>query len=317
MQLETVILICASLTAALLVWGLVRMVLAVLPSHQTRVQARLAPRGESDPHAAEALYLLRKKPEALHTRHSQWLVRYEQRLQLVAPEMTLPKLAALCACTGLICGMIVGWVGGVVLGAIVALMAAWTPLLVINARRSRREKILADQLIDALDFLARVLRAGHSFSTGLHMCSEELPQPIAEEFRRCYDVHSMGIPMEQALTQMAERMDLTDFSFFVTSVIIQRQTGGDLSEILSNIAMMIRGRIRLQQQVKALTSEGRATGVVLAALPVLIFLAMWMINPNYARFLFDNQAGRIMVGVSVLLIIIGVVMIRRIVTIKV
>src|SRR5689334_18517499 len=116
MPLETIILICASLTIALLAWGLVHLVMVAFPSTQSRVQARLAPRSESDPHAAEALYLLRKKPEALRARHSEWAARFEQRLQLVSPDMTLWRLMVMCCCAGLIVGVAIGYVAGMVLG---------------------------------------------------------------------------------------------------------------------------------------------------------------------------------------------------------
>jgi tight adherence protein B len=116
---------------------------------------------------------------------------------------------------------------------------------------------------------------------------------------------------------MAGRLDLPDFNFFVTSVVIQRQTGGDLAEILDNIAKMVRSRIQLKMQVRALTSEGRATGAVLTALPLIIFVAMMILNPKYVSVLLTTGTGQVMTAVSIVLIVVGQLMIRRIVTIKV
>jgi tight adherence protein B len=202
---------------------------------------------------------------------------------------------------------------GVVAGAVVGIV----PVLIVRAKLEQRERVLSEQLVDAMDFMARVMRAGHSLATALQMSADELPEPIAGEFRRAHDQHALGIAMEDALMTMATRMDLTDFNFFVTSVIIQRQTGGDLAEILDNISAMIRSRSRLQQQVKALTSEGRATGYVLAALPVGMFVLLEFINPAYAGQLLFTAMGRMMLGLAIGLLLIGLYLIKRIVTIKV
>src|SRR5204863_8156518 len=134
-------------------------------------------------------------------------------------------------------------------------------------KRGRRQRAIANQLPEALDFLSRVLQAGHSFSTGVQMMSEELLDPLKTEFRRCYDQHSLGQPLEDSLKEMTTRVESTDFAFFVTAVLIQRQTGGDLAEVLNNISDMIRQRIGLQQHVKAKTAEGRFTGYIMVAFP--------------------------------------------------
>lgn len=236
---------------------------------------------------------------------------------MLFPQTSLPQFGIVCAVTGAACGAALGWFAGPVIGGVGAALGACTPLLIVSARLAKRERILADQLVDALDFIARILRAGHSLATAMQMCSQELPEPIAGEFQRGYEQHALGRSMDDSLIAMAARIDLTDFNFFVTSVIIQRQTGGDLAEILDNIAGMIRNRIRLDQQVKALTSEGRATGLVLGTLPVFLYVVMWMINPRYAGVLVFNSTGRMLLGGAVLLLIIGMLLIRRIVTIKV
>jgi tight adherence protein B len=202
---------------------------------------------------------------------------------------------------------------GITAGAIGGLI----PFLRFRMAYNKRRKIMADQLIEALDFLSRVLRAGHSLPSGLQMVGEELPEPIASEFRRCYEQHNLGLSLDQALQDAARRVDLDDFAFFVTSVGIQRQTGGDLAEILDNINGMVRARIRLFQHVQALTAEGRFTGYVLTGLPIVVFVLMFLANPDYAGELTSQTIGRIMLFIAVLLQVFGLLVIRKIVNIKV
>jgi tight adherence protein B len=174
-----------------------------------------------------------------------------------------------------------------------------------------------EQLPEALEFLSRILKAGHSLSTGMQSMSEELPQPLAGEFSRCYDQHSLGQPMEECLKDMSTRVGSTDFAFFVTAVLVQRQTGGDLSEVLGNISGMIRGRIRLAQSVKAKTAEGRFTGYILVALPAVLFVVAYALNPKYAGVLLKTSTGLTLLGIAVCLQVMGLWAIRKITTIKV
>ncbi|MGN6627088.1 MAG: type II secretion system F family protein, partial [Tepidisphaeraceae bacterium] len=164
---------------------------------------------------------------------------------------------------------------GVVVSLVAAIIGGTVPFLVLMNKRNRRQRLMADQLPDALDFLSRALRAGHSMTTGFQLMAEELPQPIAGEFRRVYEQHSLGASLEDTLRAAVDRVDSTDFAFFVTAVLIQRQTGGDLSEVLNKIGAMIRHRVRLQQHVKAKTAEGRFTGYILAGFPALMFVVTY------------------------------------------
>jgi len=318
MPTETAILIGGAIAAALLVWGIARLVTDLIPSVQSRAHKRLIGGARADLQATDAISILRKRPDSFRAQQFPKMAQFEQRLQAVMPDTSLARFAFICVALGFVCGGLASYVAGPFPAGLILLgVGVAAPVLVVNAMRAKRERVLSDELIDALDFLARVLRAGHSLATALQMCSEELPQPIADEFRQCHEQLSLGRSMEEALLAMAIRMDLTDFNFFVTSVMIQRQTGGDLAEILDNIAKMIRNRIRLQQQVKALTSEGRATGWVLAALPVGMFIVMSIMNPNYVSLLLNDPTGRMMLGSSAGLLVLGLVIIKRIVTIKV
>jgi tight adherence protein B len=205
------------------------------------------------------------------------------------------------------------WIMGLIAGAV----GGYLPLFVVNSKRSKRQKLIANQIPDALDFLSRILRAGHSLTTGLQMMGEELPQPIGMEFRRCYDQHSLGQPLEECLKDTSTRIESTDFAFFITAVLIQRQTGGDLSEVLNNISGMIRQRIRLQQHVKAKTAEGRFTGYILVAFPAVMFLIAWSMNPAYAGILLHTTMGMKLLGTAFGLQMLGLWAIRKITTVKV
>ena len=174
-----------------------------------------------------------------------------------------------------------------------------------------------DQLPEGMDFLGRALKAGHSLSSGLQMMGAELPQPIAGEFQNAYDQHSLGISMEAALKGMTRRIDSTDFAFFVTAVLIQRQTGGDLSEVLKNISGMMRQRVRLAQQVKAKTAEGRFTGYLLTAFPAVIFVILYFINRDYASRLTDTTLGLKLLGTAFVMQVLGLLLIRRLTTVKI
>jgi tight adherence protein B len=203
------------------------------------------------------------------------------------------------------------------LGTAVGLVLGVIPVMMLNHGRNRRQREFLDQLPEALDFLSRILRAGHSLSTGLQMMADELPQPLSGEFRRCYDAHSVGQPLEDALKDTAIRVDNSDFGFFVTAILIQRQTGGDLSEVLDNISGMIRQRIRLQQHVKAKTAEGRFTGYVLVVFPVVLFFVSYYLNPNYASVLLHTSTGLTLLGIAAGMLTMGTWAIRKITTIKV
>jgi tight adherence protein B len=146
---------------------------------------------------------------------------------------------------------------------------------------------------------------------------DELPKPLCGEFRRAYDQHTIGLSVEDALKDMARRVQSTDFAFFVTAVLIQRQTGGDLSEVLKNISGMIRNRVRLQQHVKAKTAEGRFTGYVLVAFPMVMFLLLSVMNPKYAHTLTGTATGHKLLAIAFGLQMLGMYAIRKITTIKV
>jgi tight adherence protein B len=199
-------------------------------------------------------------------------------------------------------------------GALVFFSIPW--LWLWNKRRARLKKF-AGQLPDALELVARALRAGHSLAAGLHVVSEEMPPPVAKEFGRVYEEQNLGIPLEEALRSICERVPNLDLKFFVTSVAIQRQTGGDLAEILDKIGHVIRERYKILGQVKALTAEGRLSGLVLVALPFGLFLMMLHMKPDYISLLWTDPLGVKMSIFALVLQVLGAYAIKKIVDIKV
>ncbi len=185
-----------------------------------------------------------------------------------------------------------------------------------NKRRIRLKKFAA-QLSDALELVARALRAGHSLGAGMHLVAEEMPTPISDEFGRVFEEQNLGIPIEESLKNLCDRVPNLDLRFFVTSVGIQRQTGGDLAEILDKIGYVIRERYRILGQVKALTGEGRLSGVVLIALPFALFGFMLNAKPDYVEPLWTTDLGKKMSLFAIIAQILGAVVIRKIVNIKV
>ncbi|MGQ9576923.1 MAG: type II secretion system F family protein [Thermoguttaceae bacterium] len=232
--------------------------------------------------------------------------------------LTLPRLLVICGALG-VAGMALGIFVKInpLLWPVAGLLTASLPILWLVWRRRRRLKAFAVQLPDALDMLARALRAGQSLSAGIGMVATEIGPPLGTEFGRVFEEQNLGISWEESLNALTDRVPNVDLKFFATAVILQRQTGGDLAEILDKISYLIRQRFQIWGQVQALTGEGRLSGIVLMALPVVLFLAVYRLNPDYVMVLFTDPLGKKMLGVAVFLQILGALAIRKIVSIKV
>jgi len=195
--------------------------------------------------------------------------------------------------------------------------AGTLPLLFVLFKRKRRLGKFGKQLPEALELISRALRAGHSLAAGISLAAEEMPDPIGSEFGRCYEEQNFGIPLEQALDEMTNRVPNLDLRFFATAVILQRQTGGDLAEILDKIGYLVRERFKIWGAIQALTGEGRLSGIVLLALPPVLFLVMYKLNPEYTMILFNDQLGQKMLLGAVIMQLLGAYVIRKIIRIKV
>jgi tight adherence protein B len=204
-----------------------------------------------------------------------------------------------------------------ILAPVVAPVLGIAPLLWILLRRRSRLRKFGAQMPEALELISRALRAGHSLASGINLVSDEMATPINREFRRCYEAQNLGIPLEQALEDMCERVPNLDLRFFVTAIVLQRQTGGDLAEILDKIGSLIRERFKIWGQIQALTGEGRLSGIVLLALPPALFVVMYYLNPDYCSVLFTDPLGHKMLAGAVVLQILGALVIKKIISIKV
>lgn len=222
-------------------------------------------------------------------------------------------------------------VGGAVL-AFVVILAAGIPILfaplaaivvlvlpyaAIVIRKNKRIAKFNKQLPEALELLGRSLLAGHSLGAGFGLVAAEMPDPIKREFGRCFEEQNFGIPLEESLNLLTERIPNMDLKFLSTAIILQRQTGGDLAEILEKIGRLIRERFKLAGQIQALTGEGRLSGIVLFALPPFLFVVMYFLNREYIMSLFKDDMGRWLLGGAIVMQLIGAFVIRKIVDIKV
>jgi tight adherence protein B len=205
-----------------------------------------------------------------------------------------------------------------ILGALgVGIATFFMPLIWLSMRRKRRMKKLVYQLPDVFEQMSQALRAGHSLASAIQLIGEQMPDPIGTEFGRVFHEQNLGVKVEDALKSMADRVDQLDVRFFVTAVLIQRQTGGDLAEVLDKIGSVIRERIELFGLVQALTAEGRLSGWVLFALPFLVFGASLKLNPEYASMLLNESMGQLLLCIAIGMQLMGIAMIRWIVNIKV
>jgi tight adherence protein B len=309
------------LAGALLIWWLVNLGRQMgTDGKQRKLHERLRQDSVSAANPAAAVSVTRQEDESIPAFLARKTFIHALRAKLARgwPTMALHRfllIMAVCAAMPLVVGTSMGW--NSILGLVLALIFAYLPLMVLNMRIGRRRKQITEQLPEALEFLSRVLRAGHSLSTGVQMMGEELPMPLSEEFRKCYGQHSLGQSLEDALREMVPRVGTTDFSFFVTAVLIQRQTGGDLSEVLNNISGMVRQRSRLAQQVIAKTAEGRFTGYIMVAFPAIMFGLCYFLNPDLYGLFFQSTTGWMMLGTAGGLQIMGLFMIKKITTLTV
>ena len=203
-----------------------------------------------------------------------------------------------------------GWPVGVAIGFAV-------PFLILKVKRRRRLNKFEEAFPEALDLIARALKAGHAFATGLKMVADEMPEPIGPEFRKTFDEQNFGLPLKDALDNLTVRIPILDVRFFATAVMIQRETGGNLSEILENLGHVVRERFKILRQVRVYTAHGRLTGYVLLGLPAFLGVALMFINPDHMNLLFREELGKQMLTASVVMQIIGYVWIKQVIKIEV
>jgi tight adherence protein B len=244
--------------------------------------------------------------------------RIDTRLRQAGIEMKVGAFVLLSLSLfglGALMGLLLHW--NPVLGAVLAVLLGLVPAVVVNLRRTKRMKAFTAQFPDALEMFARSLRAGHSFTGAIQLVSQEMPHPVGTEFRQVFDEQNLGVPLREALTGMTSRVDSLDARFFVTAILIQRETGGNLAEIIDKIAHVIRERFRIQGQLKVFTAQARLTGTVLALLPIGVAIAIMASNPDYLKPLWTEKLGKFMIALALVMQITGGLVIRKIIRIKI
>lgn len=198
-----------------------------------------------------------------------------------------------------------------------ALAGAAIPITVVAIVRARRLRRFEQRFPEALDLLGRAVRAGHAFTTGLEMVSKESPEPVSEEFRTAFEEQNFGLPLRDALINMTDRIPLFDVRFFVTALLIQKETGGNLAEILDELARLIRERFRIHREVGIKTAQGRLTAMILIGLPIGMLFLMKALNPGYVQVLFDDPIGPKLLAGAAVMQVVGSAIIWKIVHIEI
>jgi tight adherence protein B len=198
-----------------------------------------------------------------------------------------------------------------------AMAAGALPLLYVLRKRKSRLRKFEELFPESLEFVSRSMRAGHAFSVSLDMLHREFQEPLAGEFRRTFDEHNLGLPLETALLKLAKRVPLMDVQFFVSAVLLQKRTGGNLAELLDKLAYVIRERFKLRGRIRAVSAHGRMTGTALSLIPMGVAGMMFFVNREYVTFFFTDPTGHLLLGAAVLLQLIGYGVISKIVSIEV
>jgi len=247
-----------------------------------------------------------------------WAARLRAFIAQAGLEILPGRLILWCAVLGLGLYVVVQYVyPNPLLALISGAIGLAAPLVFVAFKRTKRLRAFEKSFPEAIDLLGRAVRAGHAFTTGLEMVTTELPEPVSGEFKLLFDEQSFGLPLRDALTNLAERVPIIDVRFFVTAILIHKETGGNLAQILDDLSHVIRDRFKLLREVRVRTAQGRLTAVILIALPPGMILLMRVLNPDYVNMLFTDPIGPYMLGGAALLQIMGSAMLWKVVNIQV
>ena len=209
------------------------------------------------------------------------------------------------------------WLPDVVVCVVLGILFSSLPFFVLHMKRARRLRRFTQGLPDAIDLVCRALRAGHSLSAAIEIVGQEAVEPVRTEFREVYRQQNFGLPQRDALLQLARRVPASDLQFVVTAMLVQKETGGNLVDILDRTVAVIRDRIRIEGEVRIYTAQGRLTGAILAALPIIMFFLINIANHGYAKVLVEDPLGRKLIYAGLTLMIVGGIIIRKIVNVKI
>jgi len=256
----------------------------------------------------------------VHRLLTHWTAAHRLRMFLTQAGLKI-KPAKLMLLTGVLAlvtfSLFVLFRAGIVAALVMGVGAGFVPIGVVAFLRSRRLRQFEAHFPEAIDLLGRALRAGHAFTTGMEMVGKELPEPVAGEFRVVFEEQNFGLPLRDAMLNLSDRVPLIDVKFFVTALLIQKETGGNLAEILDNLSKVVRERFRIQGEVRIRTAQGRLTAIILIGLPPLMVVLLRILNPSYINLLFTDPMGPYFLGVAAVLQVIGSIVLWKIVQIEV
>ena len=318
-----------SISVFLTLSAIVLLVYQLATAQQRQVAARLEQmaRGEQAVVAKTSAYqeeeptgirrLLRSFGRYLES--PRWDLSLEMRMLRAGLPLRSGEFIVLCFASATLLAMLFLLLGGgqLVAGVTGAVAGFFFPFILVNMKIARRMKAFNGQLGDALILIANSLRTGYSFMQASDMVAQEMRPPISSEFSRAVKEMNLGVTIEDALGNLGKRINSEDLDLVLTAVLIQRQVGGNLSEVLDNIARTIRERVRIRGEIRTLTAQGRISGIIVSLLPVVLGLVIYLLNPEYVKLLFVHPVGKIMLGVAGLGQVIGIIVIRRIVDIEV
>jgi tight adherence protein B len=205
----------------------------------------------------------------------------------------------------------------VLIGLMATVLGAMLPTMYVRRKRTKRLNAFEEFLPEAIDLVGRALRAGHPLSAGIKMAADDGPEPVAGEFRRVFEEQRFGLPLQDSLLSLTDRINLVDVRILVTAILIQREVGGNLAEILDNLSSVVRARFTIRRQIRVYTAQGRMTGYLLSALPFIIFSMLYMLNPQYMSILFTDPIGKILIVVAITMQLMGFLWIRKIIKIEI
>jgi tight adherence protein B len=247
-----------------------------------------------------------------------WTVKLQEYISQAGLQMKVGKLALVSAVLGMGAYLISGrFFPQIWIQLACGLGLASVPFAVLAWKRKRRLRQFEERFPEALDLLGRAVRAGHAFTTGLEMIAKECPEPIAGEFRAAFEEQNFGLPLRDALLNLTERIPIIDVRFFVTALLVQKETGGNLAEILDGLARVVRDRFRIYRDVRVRTAQGRLTAGILIALPVFMMCVLSVMNPAYMRVLFNDPWGPMVLVTAAVFQIVGSAILWKIIHIEV
>jgi tight adherence protein B len=305
--------------------GLLVMVLFVatwrLAGRRDPVEDRLRKFGEGDAGSTDAVSGVPRRPAWTGTNRLLAAMGVGPKLAISLTEADMPLTAAEFTLIVLLCFLAGAFLGGyrlgLAMGVLIGLGVACLPVLYLNRRRDRRKRAFTNQIPEILAMLVGALRAGFGISQAMGTVANQLAAPASVEFNRALRAMALGLPLQRALSDMAERIGTDEISMVVTAINVQHETGGNLAQTLDTIGDTVRSRLRVRGEIRALTSQQRLTGTILAGLPIALAVILTIINPTYMKPLFEPGIGRLLLIGAVILQIIGFLVIRKIVDIEV